>query len=116
MTETNPPTQLLEFFKALADESRLKIVGLLATAPRSVEEIAALLKLAPPTISHHLSRLQSIGLVQAESQQYYNVYSLNTAHLNVLAQTLLTPSAILEAAGQNLSCQRRISNHPKRVV
>ena len=121
MTEINPPAQLLDFFKALADETRLKIVGLLANEPRSVEEIAALLRLAPSTISHHLSKLQKVGLVKAESQQYYNIYALNTAHLQTLAQTLLKPSAILEAAGKNLETDpddavRKLMVEPGRIA
>lgn len=69
--------QLLSFFKVMADESRLKIIGLLAQQPRSVEELATLLGLGSPTVSHHLGKLQKVGLVQAQAQQYYNVYSLN---------------------------------------
>ena len=44
---------LLSFFKVLADESRLKILGILATQERSVEELAELLQLKTPTVSHH---------------------------------------------------------------
>src|SRR4030088_2253400 len=55
--------ELLTMFKALADESRLKIIGLLATRERSVDELATTLKLKPPTVSHHLSTLREIGLV-----------------------------------------------------
>ncbi|MCI0551250.1 MAG: ArsR family transcriptional regulator, partial [Anaerolineae bacterium] len=44
---TNSNTELVTFFKALADASRLKIVGLLAEKPYSVEELAALLNLKP---------------------------------------------------------------------
>ena len=51
------------FFKALADGTRLKIIGLLAQHAYSVEELAALLNLRPSTISHHLSRLAAAGLV-----------------------------------------------------
>ncbi|MFN8460530.1 MAG: ArsR family transcriptional regulator [Anaerolineales bacterium] len=39
--------ELVTFFKALADANRLKIVGLLAEKPYSVEELAALLNLKP---------------------------------------------------------------------
>ncbi|NEP18512.1 MAG: winged helix-turn-helix transcriptional regulator, partial [Leptolyngbya sp. SIO4C1] len=42
---------LLAFFKALANESRLKLVGLLAQREHSVEEMAALLQLKEPTVS-----------------------------------------------------------------
>ena len=35
----DPATALLRFFKALADESRLKIVGLLANGERNVQDL-----------------------------------------------------------------------------
>ncbi len=86
---TNVSTdQLLSFFKVLADESRLKIVGLLAQQPRSVEELAMLVGLGAPTVSHHLGRLQKAGLVQAQAQRYYNVYSLNRAALQNMGAIL----------------------------
>ena len=43
--------ELVSFFKALADPTRLKIVGLLAQQPYSVEELAALVGLKPSTVS-----------------------------------------------------------------
>ena len=54
--------ELVNFFKAFADTNRLKIVGLLADKPYSVEELAELLNLKPSTISHHLARLTKAGL------------------------------------------------------
>jgi DNA-binding transcriptional ArsR family regulator len=54
---------LLRFFKALADDSRLKIVGILANQECSVEELAALLQLKEPTVSHHLPKLKELNLV-----------------------------------------------------
>src|SRR5512137_2305156 len=74
MTEAN--VELLELFKALADANRLKIIGLLARQPYSGEELSALLNLQPSTVSHHLSRLSSVGLVSARAEGYYNVYHL----------------------------------------
>lgn len=46
---------LLAFSKVLADSNRLKIVGLLAQQPHTVEQLAALLGVGSPTVSHHLS-------------------------------------------------------------
>lgn len=68
--------QLVAFFKALADANRLKIVGLLAQQPYSVEQLAAILDLRPSTVSHHLSKLAEAGLVSARAESYYNVYRL----------------------------------------
>jgi DNA-binding transcriptional ArsR family regulator len=57
---------LLVALKALADPSRLRVVGLLAGGRRlSVEELAAALVLAPGTVVHHLKRLRDAGLVTA---------------------------------------------------
>ncbi len=68
--------ELVSFFKALADANRLKIVGLLAQQPYSVEQLAAMLNLRPSTVSHHLSKLAEVGLVSARAEGYYNVYQL----------------------------------------
>jgi len=68
--------ELVAFFKALADANRLKIVGLLAQQPYSVEQLAAILHLRPSTISHHLSKLAEVGLVSARADSYYNIYQL----------------------------------------
>ncbi len=96
--ETTESTRLLTFFKALADESRLKIVGLLAHQPRSVDELAAMLDLTAPTVSHHLARLQQAGLVEARAQQYYNIYALRTDALQEMAREILATEKLAEVA------------------
>jgi len=85
-----PPNdeQLLTFFKALADANRLKIVGLLSEHEYSVEQLAALLNLRPPTISHHLKLLSEAGLVSARSESYYNLYQLESGMLEKIARHL----------------------------
>jgi biotin operon repressor len=79
MTEAN--AELVEMFKALADANRLKIIGLLARQPYSVEQLAALLDLKPPTVSHHLSKLSEVGLVAAKAEGYYSMYYLDESAL-----------------------------------
>ena len=61
--------KLLGFFKAMADESRLRIVGLLAHRERSVQELAAALDLKEPTVSHHLAILRAQGLVTVRAKE-----------------------------------------------
>lgn len=80
--------QLATCFHALADENRLRIIGLLAHQPHSVEELAANLHLSSATISHHLQRLQKANLVQGHVQQYYSVYALRADVLNEITQQL----------------------------
>jgi hypothetical protein len=90
MTSPFPPNdeQLLTFFKALADANRLKIIGLLAQKPYTVEQLSAMLDLRPPTVSHHLKLLASAGLVSARAESYYNLYQLEPGVLEQIAQHL----------------------------
>lgn len=89
MPDETQADELLTFFKALADANRLKIVGLLAQQPYTVEQLSAMLGLGASTVSHHLSSLSHAGLVSAKSEQYYNVYSLNLGAIQAMAQRLL---------------------------
>jgi ArsR family transcriptional regulator len=65
-----------DFFKALGHPARILILNLLRTAPRHGEELAAILRLKPATISHHLAKLTEAGLVESRRDQYYQTYSL----------------------------------------
>ncbi len=72
---------LLPFFQALSDATRLRLVGLLAREPSTVEQLAANVGLTPSTVSHHLKRLGDLGLVAARVEGHYHVYALQTERL-----------------------------------
>jgi hypothetical protein len=88
MTET-----LLAFFKALADDSRLRIVGLLAQGERSVQELASLLSLKEPTVSHHLAILKAQGLVSVRAEGTTRWHRLDREALEGLSRRVLEPAA-----------------------
>jgi biotin operon repressor len=92
--------ELVTFFKALADSNRLKIVGLLAEKPYSVEELAALLGLKSPTISHHLAKLVEAGLVKSRAESYYNVYQLDQAVLEAKTRSMFSPRELSTVAAE----------------
>jgi len=87
MTETTP--ELVQFFKALADETRLKMVGLLAQQPYSGEQLALILDVKPATVSHHLSKLAEAGLVSATAEGHSKPYALRLDRLHTMAERLL---------------------------
>jgi predicted transcriptional regulator len=89
-------SELLSFFKALADASRLQIVGLLARKPYTVEELAALLELRPSTVSHHVAKLVASGLVTGRPDGHYHVYTLDTEALGAKARELLAPHELAD--------------------
>ena len=82
--------ELVAVFKALADSSRLKIVGLLAQQPYTVEQLAAMLELKASTSSHHLATLSAVGLVSARAEGYYNVYRLEKSALSASMQRIFS--------------------------
>ena len=94
MNELNQHQELLDFFKALSDANRLKIIGLLAQNEYSVEELAALLDLRASTVSHHLNRLSRAGLVSARAEGYYNLYRLEEKALEKKTKQLLSQESL----------------------
>jgi hypothetical protein len=90
----------LRFFKVLAEESRLKILGILASRECSVEELAALLSLRAPTVSHHLGRLKDLGLVRMRADGNMHLYTVELEALRSLSKDVLSPDAVA-ALGEN---------------
>ena len=66
-------------FKALADPARVRIVNLLATTdePVCVCELIEPLGLSQPTVSHHLKKLMSAGLLRREQRGVWAYYSID---------------------------------------
>ncbi len=113
MTEQEQLAELLAFFKALADENRLKIVGLLAQQPSSVEKLAEALGTSVSTASHHLASLAKAGLVSARVDGHYYIYSLQTETLKKLSRQLLQEEnlpRLSEGLGEDAFAAKVISN------
>lgn len=69
----------IELFKALGDETRLKILDMLSCGELCACEILEGLHLTQPTISHHMKVLQEVGLVNARKNGKWMHYSINKA-------------------------------------
>lgn len=70
-----------KFFKALADETRLKIIKLLQTREMCVCEIMVALNLTQPTASHHLGLLENVGLIKDRKDGKWVFYSISDPEL-----------------------------------
>lgn len=80
--------QYAEWFKVLADPTRLRILNLLAnnTEPICVCDIVDRFDLGQPTISHHLRILRDSCFVQTERRANFIYYSLNQDCISALPQ------------------------------
>jgi hypothetical protein len=88
--------KLLNFFKVLGNESRLKILGLLASQERSVGELAALLELREPTVSHHLATMKELGLINVRAEGNNRIYSLDVKVLQTMSKDILSQAQLVE--------------------
>ncbi len=88
----------LEFFRALADRSRLRIVGLLAAREYSVQELARALGLREPTVSHHLAILKTVGLASVRSEGTTRWYRLEEDALHRRSRALLSRPSLDQIA------------------
>ena len=102
MTETEI-TPLLRFFKALAHESRLRLLGFLAQRARTVQELASLLGLTEPTTSHHLGLLREAGLVTLRVEGNLHWYDFEPSELAPLAKSVLSRQNVAHWAGQAMA-------------
>jgi DNA-binding transcriptional ArsR family regulator len=68
-------------FNALAEPRRRELVAALAGQERSVTELVALLGLAQPQVSKHLTVLRRVGVVDVRDAGRHRMYRLNGAAL-----------------------------------
>ena len=69
-------------FKALADETRLRILRLLEVREMCVCEVMVALNLTQPTASHHLGLLEHAGLVKARKEGKWVFYRIADRELS----------------------------------
>jgi len=68
--------ELIRIYQCLCDETRLRILNLLAQTPLCVCHFQDILQEPQVKISKHLAYLRERGLVEAERQQNWVIYSL----------------------------------------
>lgn len=72
---------LVAIFKALSDETRLRIIKLLEQGELCVCDITAALDMVQPKVSFHLSALKEAGFIKDRKQGKWIHYSLNEKDL-----------------------------------
>lgn len=73
---------MVEIFKALAEESRLRIVSILLENDMCVCELENCLRLKQSNISRHLSALKSCGLLESYKRAQWAFYKINEGFIH----------------------------------
>ena len=81
-------------FKALADRQRRRILKMLRRGEMAAGEISNSLGLTPATVSHHLAKLRSAGLIRTRREGQLRIYALNTS---VVEDAMLMVAELLES-------------------
>ena len=101
-----PVEPTLRALKALADESRLRILWMLEKRELCVCEIQALLGLAQSTASRHLQILEEAGFVASSREGPWKNYRIHPAP-SPLVQGLLAPLRLAAAGDEEAAELRR---------
>ena len=96
--------ELLTIFKALSDETRLRIIKLLEKGELCVCDITAALDLVQPKVSFHLNALKEAGLIQDRKEGRWIHYRLNGADLY---KRMLMVSVCEKADGRSIAEDRK---------
>jgi DNA-binding transcriptional ArsR family regulator len=83
-----PPAQLTGVLRALADDTRLRALRLIAERPRSTQELAPLVGVTEAALSKHLRTLAEAGLVERHRDGYYVLYRIVPGQVAALAPSL----------------------------
>jgi DNA-binding transcriptional ArsR family regulator len=75
---------MVETFAALAEPNRFRIVELLRTGPRAVNDLVDRLQLNQPQVSKHLRVLKQAGLVEVQPRAQQRLYELRAEPLREL--------------------------------
>ena len=92
----------VDFAKALADETRQRIMRFCCCEWRSVGEITEEIQVAQPTVSHHLAILREAGLVEVREEGRQTFYTLNQERVLVCCGQVMAAFAPEQAATREI--------------
>ena len=111
--------ELATVFRALSDETRLRILALLRDGEVCVCHIQGGLQIPQPTISRHLAYLRKSGLVDARRDGIWMHYRLNDATSPIIRSVLdaalhaLTHASTTEKDFARMSKERKLNPEPR---
>ena len=71
-------------FKALSDPTRVRIIGLLAHSELCVGDLARILEMTQPAVSHQLRVLRNLDIVRGRKEGRHVYYTLTDEHIHDL--------------------------------
>ncbi len=79
-------TSVAQYFRALSEPMRLRMIHALSAGPRTVSELTIALGCSQANISRHLKVLADTGIVTRKTQGTRSLVSIATGNLEALCQ------------------------------
>jgi len=98
----------INLFKALSDQTRLRLVDLLLTHDLCVGALANRLGISKPAVSQHLKILRKAGLVKGEKRGYWTHYTVEKNTLLELARAIKSKTD--QVLFPIMGCQKTVSD------
>lgn len=99
---------IIPSLKAMADETRFRIINLLLTHDLCVGALAGHLDMSKAAVSQHLQILRKAGLVRGEKRGYWTHYSVDKNAIHRIAEDLIR--TIDRAPDFRIVCHRSVSD------
>ena len=87
--DMNSLDKSVNIFKALGDNTRLKIVEVLMSGEANVNSLVGLLGMTQSAISHQLKILKLNGIIKSERKGKEVYYSLDDSHIETIVKTVI---------------------------
>ncbi|WBT09112.1 metalloregulator ArsR/SmtB family transcription factor [Corynebacterium sp. SCR221107] len=74
-----------QLFKVMSDPTRLGLLYLVAESPEGrlcCADLSNALKISAPTVTHHMKKLESVGLVRRNKEGKWAFYEVNDSEFN----------------------------------
>jgi len=81
-----------QIFKALADETRLKVIFALSKSELCVCDVATIIDSSTAAASHHLRHLKKHGLAKSRKEGKMVFYTIDDDHVTVLLEQAIAHS------------------------
>ncbi len=105
-----------QLFKALSDETRLRILALLTHGELCVCDLMAILDLPQSTVSRHLAYLRSNGLVHDRRAGVWMYYRLVESDATLQRESLTLLARLLPAMAQVVSDRTALQKRRKKTT
>lgn len=84
MLDDDSLINMADFYKALSDSTRIKIINSLYISEMCVCDISVLLNMTKSAISHQLKNLKELNLIKSRKQGKEVYYSLADRHVGIV--------------------------------